>query len=179
MTTQTPRNQPKVPRAVHGPSSIPCICPAVHHQPAPASAKSTTTSPRRTRTAAKAAGRPPAAIGRACSTTVIRSGSPGEVRLRQAGLAFVGDPEGVDARTLRLGHCQVGPDRVEHPGELDRLTGFDPERDDVLDLEVDPVADADRVPQAVVVDVDRRALDAEHLSDERSQACHWTAELAA
>jgi hypothetical protein len=45
MTTQTPRNHPKVPRPVHGPLSMPRICPAVHHQPAPASAKRRSTSP--------------------------------------------------------------------------------------------------------------------------------------
>ena len=34
ITTQTPRNQPNVPRPVQGPSSMPRICPTVHHQPA-------------------------------------------------------------------------------------------------------------------------------------------------
>src|SRR6476660_6100340 len=33
ITTQTPRNQPNAPREVQGPSSMPCIWPAVHHQP--------------------------------------------------------------------------------------------------------------------------------------------------
>src|SRR6185312_4132604 len=51
ITIQTERNQPKVPRPVQGPLSIPCIWSAVHHQPAAASANSTTTSPRRVRTA--------------------------------------------------------------------------------------------------------------------------------
>ena len=54
ITTQTPRNQPNAPREVQGPSSIPCIWPTVHHQPTAARAKSASTSPRRTRTAAKA-----------------------------------------------------------------------------------------------------------------------------
>ena len=58
ITTQTPRNQPNVPRAVHGPSSMPRIWSMVHHQPTAASAKRTSTSPRRTRTAAYAGRRP-------------------------------------------------------------------------------------------------------------------------
>ena len=33
ITTQTPRNQPNVPRPVHGPSSMPRIWSTVHHQP--------------------------------------------------------------------------------------------------------------------------------------------------
>ena len=52
ITTQTPRNQPKAPSEVHGPSSMPCIWPTVHHQPTAARAKRASTSPRRTRTAA-------------------------------------------------------------------------------------------------------------------------------
>jgi hypothetical protein len=59
ITIQTPRNHPSVPRPVHGPASMPRICPAVHHQPMPASRKRTATSPRRTRAAAKAAARSP------------------------------------------------------------------------------------------------------------------------
>src|SRR5581483_10169547 len=43
ITTQTPRNQPSVPRLVHGPLSIPRIRSAVHHQPAPARTKSRAT----------------------------------------------------------------------------------------------------------------------------------------
>src|SRR3954452_17594023 len=107
------------------------------------------------------------------------SGGPGELGLGEAGLAFEGDAEGADPRTLRLGHRQVGPDRVEHPVEPDRLTGLDTERDDVLDLEVDGVADLHAVAQAVVVDLDRRALDTEDLADERRQRAHRTSELAA
>src|SRR3954469_2628833 len=125
ITTQTPRNQPNVPSAVHGPSSIPCIWPTVHHQPTAASANRPSTSTTRTRTAAIAGDSPLVAIGRAgASTAVTWSGSPGEVRLRQPRLAFVGDAEGVDARALRLGHRQVAANRVEHAVELDRLAGL-------------------------------------------------------
>ena len=52
ITTQTPRNQPNVPRLLHGPSSMPRICPTVHHQPAAASAKRTATRPSWVRVAA-------------------------------------------------------------------------------------------------------------------------------
>ena len=46
ITTQTLMNHPNVPRAVHGPLSMPCICWIVHHQPRPASATRTTTNAR-------------------------------------------------------------------------------------------------------------------------------------
>ena len=61
---------------------------------------------------------------------------------------------------------------MEHPVEPNRLTGLDPERDDVLDLEVDRVPDTDAVPQAVVVHVDRGPLDPEHLTDQRRERRH-------
>ena len=68
---------------------------------------------------------------------------------------------------------------MEHADEPHRLARLDAERDDVLDLEVDPVADADAVAKAVVDDLDRGLLDAEHLADERDEARHRAAELAA
>src|SRR5256885_12151194 len=46
ITTHTPRNQPSVPRSVHGPPSMLRIWPSVHHQPTPATAKSKATSRR-------------------------------------------------------------------------------------------------------------------------------------
>src|SRR4051812_37899994 len=104
ITTQTPRNQPRAPSAVHGPSSIPLISRTVHHQPTAASAKSSTTRPSRTRTAAKAGARPPPPVGEVCTGTLIASRGPGELRGRQAGLALVPDAEGVDPRALGLGH---------------------------------------------------------------------------
>ena len=94
ITTQTPRNQPNVPRPLHGPLSMPRISPTVHHHPAAASAKRTQNEPelrdgwRRARDA-----RPESAADR---TSVIPSGGPREVRLRQAGLSFVLDAEGAD-----------------------------------------------------------------------------------
>ena len=57
ITTQTPRNPPSVPRAVHGPASMPRICSAVHHQPRPASARSSATNSSRSRAAVNAAAR--------------------------------------------------------------------------------------------------------------------------
>src|SRR4051794_12347726 len=123
ITTHTPRNQPSVPRAVHGPASIPLIrCPVDHH---PAAAR-----PHRS---AMSHGCDRAApMARAGAATLIGSGGPGELGLREAGLALVLDAEGADARALRLGHRQIRPDRVEHAVETDRLAALDPERDDVL-----------------------------------------------
>src|SRR4051812_17726777 len=71
ITTQTPRNQPSVPRPLHGPSSMPRIWPAVHHQPTPASANRTATSPRRARTAARAGAGPPPPVGWGCAGALI------------------------------------------------------------------------------------------------------------
>ena len=65
------------------------------------------------------------------------------------------------------------------PSNRTGSTGLDTERHDVLDLELDPVADTNAVTQPVVVDLDRGALDAEHLADERSECRHRSAELAA
>src|SRR5436190_9088183 len=156
-------NQPKAPTAVQGPLSMPRISPTVHHQPMAARARSTATIPMWARVAAYAGRRPESVTDPA---SVMTSSGPGEARLRQAGLSLVGDAEGVDPGALRLCHHQVRPDRVEHPGEPHRLTGLDAEGDDVLDLEVDHVAHPDAVQQAVVLDVDRRTLHAEHLPDQ-------------
>ena len=52
---------------------------------------------------------------------------------------------------------------MEDPGELRRLAGFDTERHDILDLEVDGVTDPNRVAKAVLVDLDGCSLDAEVL----------------
>ncbi len=59
ITTHTPRNQPSVPRAVHGPSSMPSIRSTVHHQPIAARTNSSATSHSRAR-AATIAGAGPA-----------------------------------------------------------------------------------------------------------------------
>src|SRR5262245_33534120 len=102
ITTHTDRNQPNVPRSVHGPLSMPRIRPAVHHQPTAASTTSSATSPRRARTAAYA-GRNSLRARRGESVAVaaddvIGSGRPGEVGLRECRLTFVLDAEGVDPR---------------------------------------------------------------------------------
>ena len=65
------------------------------------------------------------------------------------------------------------------PVEPRRLARLDPEGDDVLDLEVDRVSDADAVTQPFLDDLDRRPLDAEHLADERGQPGHRPALLPA
>src|SRR4051794_30249284 len=127
ITTQTPRNQPSAPSAVHGPASMPPISRTVHHQPAAARANSSATRPSRTRTAAKAGASPPPA-GRTWAGALTGSRCPGELRRGQPGLPLVADAEGVDPRALRLGHRQVGPDRVEHAVEADRRPVLLPER---------------------------------------------------
>src|SRR3954452_5079296 len=181
ITTQTPTNQPSPPRLVHGPPSMPRISRAVQTHPTAATANSAATRPSRARAAAypgrSPAGRPTS--GGAPAVSVMRSGGPGELGLRQTRLAFVGDAEGVDPRPFRLRHREVGPDRVEHAVEPDRLPGLDPERHDVLDLEVDGVTDLHAVPQAVVVHLYRRPLDPEDLAHERRQRAHRSAELSA
>src|SRR4051794_7175014 len=58
ITTQTPRNQPTLPRPVHGPASMPRISRAAHAQPTPATTKSPATSPSRARAAAYTGPRP-------------------------------------------------------------------------------------------------------------------------
>src|SRR5262249_15315470 len=107
------------------------------------------------------------------------SGRPGELGRREPGLPLVGDAEGVNARPLRLRHREVRAAGVEHAVEADRPAGVDAEGDDVLDLEVDAAADTDAVAQSVVLDLDRHALDAEHLADEGAERPHRAAELAA
>src|SRR3954466_15279794 len=176
ITTQAPGNQPAVPSAAQGPASIPAISPATHHQPSPASPKSTATSPSRARAAANAGSSPGSPAVRS-EMAITSSGCPGEVGRRQPGLALVLDAEPADPRALRLGHRQVGADRVEHAVELDGLAVLLAERDDVVNLEVDGVADADVVGRAVDVEPDRDPLDADPLADERRQARHRAAEL--
>src|SRR5262245_49861478 len=107
------------------------------------------------------------------------SRGPRELRGRHGGVALELDPERVDARARRLGDRQLGPGRVEDPGEPRGLAGLDAERNDVLDLEVDRVADRDAVPQPLLANLDRRPLDAEVLPDEGPERRHRSAELAA
>ena len=79
ITTQTERNHPKAPSAVHGPLSIPCIWSAVHHQPATASANNASTSQRRERTAENAGARPSPRGTRSAAVELMRSDRPGEL----------------------------------------------------------------------------------------------------
>src|SRR5262249_3067610 len=164
-----------------GPPSIPCISWTVHHHPTVASTSSRTTSPTRVRTAAHAGAKPPRAGAAACAVAVMRSvlGGPGELGLREARLPFVLDTKRVDPGWSTLGDREVGPDRVEHALEPYRLAGLHPEGDDVLDLEVDRVARLHAVPQAVVVHLDLRPLDPEHLPHERAEPRHRSSELTA
>src|SRR4051812_16358957 len=137
---------------------------AVDHHPTAASASSRAISPSRARTAANAGVRPRAPA----SPAEVTSRCPGEARRRERGLPLVLDPEGADARAGRLRDRQLRAGRMEDAGEPSRLARLHAEGDDVLDLEVDAVADPDAVPQAVLPDLDRRALHAEVLADERA-----------
>src|SRR5512144_2967785 len=112
---------------------MPAMRSAVDHHATPASASSSATSPSRARTAAGTV------ADCACGALAVAliSRRPGEARPREAGAALVGDPERVDVRPRRTRHGEVGPRRVEDPGQPRRLAGLDPERHDVLDLEVD------------------------------------------
>src|SRR3954451_7783981 len=157
---------------------MPCIWSIVHHQPSAASPKRSAISPSRVRAAASA--RPTPGPGATlCADASTASGGPGELGGREARTARVLDPEGVDPGSRRLRDRQVRRDGVEHALEADRLPVLLPEGDDVLDLEVDGVADADAVSDAVVVDLDRRALDAHKLPHERRQPLHRSTQLAA
>src|SRR5437764_14815555 len=124
ITTQTPRNQPAVPRPAHGPLSIPRIWSAVHNQPTAARAKSRTTRPNRARAGENAGASPRRAGTRTCAGTVTRSGGPGEVGLRETGLALVLDAEGVDPRPFRLRQRAVRADGVEPAIEPDGIGGL-------------------------------------------------------
>src|SRR5262245_40637475 len=74
---------------------------------------------------------------------------PREFRGRDAGLPLVLDAECADLRALRLGGVELRSGRVEDADEPHRLAGLDAEGDDVLDLEVDRLADLDAVAQPV------------------------------
>src|SRR5207237_6675874 len=148
----------------------------VHHHPIPARTKSNAMSPSRLRAAAKAGARPPWAGTRSCAEAIKRSGGPGELGGREAGLSLVLDAEGVDTRACRLGDREVRRDRVEHARKPHGLTGLDREGDDVLDLAVDRGADAHAVTDSVVPDLDCGPLDAEHLSHQRREPGHRATE---
>src|SRR5262245_40913866 len=128
-----------------------------------ASANSKPTSQRCVRTAENAGFSPPrASDSTPCESTP--SAGPGELGGRKSGLPLVLDPKRVDPRVLGFRHCQVRADGMEHAVEPDRPPRVYPERDDVLDLELDHVADANAVTQAIVLDLEARSLGAEHLS---------------
>src|SRR4051812_46599756 len=139
ITTQIPRNHPIVPRPVHGPSSIPRIRSAVHHQLTAASANSSATSPTRARVAANAGAIAVPRLGRSRACATATSGGPGEPRRRQPRLPFVLDAEGVDPGTRRFRDREIRRHRMEHAVEPNRLARLDPEGHDVLDFEVDHV----------------------------------------
>src|ERR1700681_4657483 len=65
---------------------------------------------------------------------------------------------------------------MENAGEPRRLAALHAEGHDVLDLEIDRIADPNRVAQAVLAHLDRRSLHAEMLADERSESLHRATE---
>src|SRR5262245_35218392 len=101
---------------------MPRIRSAVHHQPTPARARSSATSPSLVRAAAHAGASPAEADARSSVAAITRSGGPGELGCREARLALVLDPEGADPRPLRLGGVELRGGRVEHADEPDRLS---------------------------------------------------------
>src|SRR5256885_2188497 len=58
---------------------------------------------------------------------------PGELGRREARLALVLDPEGVDPRALRLADVELRRDRMEHARQSHGLSVLDSERDGALD----------------------------------------------
>src|SRR5687768_1951839 len=67
---------------------------------------------------------------------------------------------------------------MEHAGKPHWLAGLDAEGHDVLDLEVDRVADAHPVTQPIAGQFDGCALDPEHFAHKWSEPSHRTSELA-
>src|SRR5918994_6112117 len=68
---------------------------------------------------------------------------------------------------------------MEDAGDSRRLSGLDAERDDVLDLEVDRVADLHGVPEPLLANVEASPFDSQVLADERPERFHRAAELSA
>src|SRR5712691_728101 len=151
----------------------------VNHHARAARTKSRTTRPRRARAAANAGTSPAAPTGRSSAEAIMFSGGPGEGRRRERRLPFVLDPEGVDLRAHRLGDRELGADWVEDARDPSGLSRLHAEGHDVLDLEIDRVADPDAVPESLLAHFDRGSLDAQVLSDERTERLHRATELAA
>src|SRR5438445_11381071 len=107
ITTQTSRNQLRLPRLVQGPASMPRICLAIHHQPTTAIARSSATKPSRTLAATNVARTSTPSATRVVIATAVTSCRPGELRCRKPRLALVIDPERVDTRAACLAHLQV------------------------------------------------------------------------
>src|SRR5882757_2706226 len=68
---------------------------------------------------------------------------------------------------------------MEHADQASGLPGLDAVWDDVLHLEVDRIPDPDTVAKALLHNLDRGSLDAEHLADQRGQPRHRPALLTA
>ena len=106
-------------------------------------------APRRNRTAANGGARPPPLEARGATR---RAGSS---RPRELGLSTARSCPRRRCRRRRSASAWPRPSsgrthRMEHAVEANGLAGLDPKGDDVLDLEVDDVTDADAVTESVV-----------------------------
>ena len=115
-----------MPRSVHGPPSMPCICSS---RPPPADGgedeeQRDEPEPRargRERRREAAACRAPGRVPRRSSAQAAQENSDVESPV----LPSYSMPNALMLRALRLGHRELGPDRVEHAVEPDRLARLD------------------------------------------------------
>ena len=149
---------------------MPCIWSTVHHQPSAGEREEQRDEPepgargRERRGETRRRREPGRAPGRSCAQAAQENSD-----VESPVLPSYSMPKALIRERFASAIVRFDPTGMEHAVEPDRLAGLDAERHDVLDLEVDRVADADAVPQPVVVDLDRRPLDAEHLAHERRQ----------
>ena len=171
ITTHTPRNQPSVPRL--GPRAA--VHPAHLGRPSTTSRRrratnSSATSPSRARAAANAGASPPAGSAARAPRRSRGQAAQENSDVESPVLPSYSMPKALIRERFASAIVRFDADRMEHAVEPNRLAGLDAERHDVLDLEVDRVADADAVAQPVVDDLDRRPLDAEHLARRAARA---------
>src|SRR5687768_14962347 len=144
----------------------------VDHQARTARTKRSATRPKRARAAARAGASP-----RSCVDAITTSGGPGELGCREARPALEFDAEGIDPCMRRLRDGEVRPGGMVDASDTRRRSGLDAEGHDILDLEIDRVADLHAVPKPILADLDRRSLDDEVLADERRETLQRATEL--
>ena len=162
ITTQTPMKNPSAPGSVPGPASMPLHLLA-GDDPGHAGEQ------RRAVRSARA-GSGPEGRGAGVSTPIpspLRDGQrPTSVQAAQANseaenpaLASYWMPKALMLRTRGARDGELGAGRMEDAGDLHRFAGLDTEGNDVLDLEVDLVADPDRMGEAILTNLDRQPLE--------------------